>query len=86
MSFLSLFRHIGNHKVLLVFKFDKFRIARNITVTVIDPYQDYLPQHIPLLKDDGQLLPHQLQQSMAFLRFQEASTSDWIIPGEKVQR
>lgn len=79
-------KHIGNHKVLLVFKFDKFRIARNLTVTVIDPYQDYLPQHIPVVKEEGGLLPHQQKQRMAFSRFQEASTSDWIIPGEKVHR
>lgn len=82
-------KHIGNHKVLLVFKFDKFRIARNLTVTVIDPYQDYLPQNMSISSkegEDGKLLPHQQQQHMAFSRFQETSTSDWIIPGEQIQR
>ncbi|GAB1598152.1 RNA helicase Mov10l1-like [Argonauta hians] len=72
-------KYVGKHKVLLVFKFDKFRIGRHVTVTVVDPYQNYMPQ-----QDQAAASTNPTKTS--FNRFKESADQSWIIPGEKVSR
>ncbi|CAI9716309.1 Hypothetical predicted protein [Octopus vulgaris] len=72
-------KYIGNHKVLLVFKFDKFRIGRHLTVTVIDPYQNYMPQQ-------SQPMQGSQQSKTPFTRYRESMDDSWVVPGEKMTR
>ncbi|XP_014786677.1 RNA helicase Mov10l1 isoform X1 [Octopus bimaculoides] len=72
-------KYIGSHKVLLVFKFDKFRIGRHLTVTVIDPYQNYMPQQ-------SQPIQGSQQSKTPFTRYRESMDEGWVVPGEKITR